>query len=144
MPPPERPGVTFVTAFTDWVEACWFDERDRATSRLESLLELPPDVVLAGSLALLGRLLEHFAPVALPDVASALAAHLILTGPDPGREAVIRDTVAAAADGRARASALLRHGTGAVTIAALECASLLAQTLADREGVVPSSILRGW
>ncbi|MDQ3946753.1 MAG: hypothetical protein M3357_16685 [Actinomycetota bacterium] len=42
----------------------------------------------------------------------------------------------------ARGGLLARHGSEAVTGAALECASFLAQVLANREGVVPSSILR--
>ena len=38
-------------------------------------------------------------------------------------------------------SVLARHGAESVTGAALECASVLAQAMANRQGVVPSSIL---
>jgi hypothetical protein len=148
----ERPDVdAFVAAFGEWVEACWFAENDRAQARLEALLAFPPDVVLVGSLWTLGRLLEVSDPRGLTpavadgsgdDVGGALAAHLLITGPDPGREALIRAVVAGAgAEPEVRLELLRRYGTEAVEGAALECASVLAQALANRWGVVPSNIL---
>lgn len=72
----------------------------------------------------------------------ALADHLIITGPDPAREALIRAVVdAAGAAPAARREVLMTHGSEAVTAAALECSSVLAQALANRWGVVPSNIL---
>ncbi len=76
------------------------------------------------------------------DVGGALAEHLLITGPDPPREALIRAVVVAAGAGpAARRELLLTYGAEAVEAAALECASVLAQALANRWGVVPSNIL---
>ena len=93
----------FVAAFGEWVEACWFAEHDRAESRLEAVVAFPPDVVLVGALWILRRLLEVNDPRGLApalgdagDVGAALAEHLLITGPDPAREALIRAVVAAA------------------------------------------------
>ena len=135
---------TFLTAFTEWVEACWFSERDAADHRLDAVLGFPADVVLVNAMAVLGRLTVAFAPATADEVAGALAQHLVVRRPDPAREALIRDVVAAAAGPSGGRLAVVRlHGGEAVTRAALECASFLAQVAADREGVVPSSILRG-
>ena len=133
----------FVVAFSEWVEACWFDERDMTGRRLDAVLGFPADVVLVGSLSLLARLMEAFAAAGAEAVAAAVAHHLIVTGPDPERQALIRDVVlAAGSTPAARGSLLGPHDSEAITRAALECASFLTQVLADREGVVPSSILR--
>jgi hypothetical protein len=138
----EPAPVPFRTAFTEWVEACWFAESNDAQRHLDTLLGLPASVVFAGSLSVLADLLEAFAPAGLADVAAALADHLIITGPDPAREGLIRDVVTAAgSDPAARGALLGRHSVEAVTGAALECASLFAQAMANREGVVPSIIL---
>jgi hypothetical protein len=139
----------FVAAFGEWVEACWFAERDRAEARLEAVAGFAPDVVLVGSLWILGRLLELNDPRGLApalgdpgEVAGALAEHLLITGPDPDREALIRAVVAAAAAGAEACRAVLEtYGTEPVEAAALECSSVLAQALANRWGVVPSNIL---
>ena len=144
----------FVAAFGEWVEACWFAEHDRAPARLEALLAFPPDVVLVGSLELLRRLLERSDPRGLAsglgdagdlvggDVGGALAEHLLITGPDPPREALIRAVVAGAgASPDVRRELLLTYGPEAVMGAALECSSVLTQALANRWGVVPSNIL---
>ena len=144
-----------MAAFGEWVEACWFAEHDRAPGRLEAMLAFPPDVVLVGSLELLRRLLELSDPRGLAsgpgasdavpdgDVGGALAAHLLITGPDPPREALIRAVVAGAgAAPDVRRKMLLTYGPEAVTGAALECSSVLAQALANRWGVVPSNILQ--
>ena len=141
----------FVPAFGEWVEACWFAEHDRAATRLEALLDFPPDVVLVGALTVLGRLVElsdprGFAPALgdAADVGAALADHLLITGPDPDRAALIRAVVAGAgpgADPAARRELLVTYGSEAVTAAALECSSVLAQALANRWGVVPSKVL---
>jgi len=139
----------FVAAFGEWVEACWFAEQDRAQARLEALVGLSPDVILVGSLWLLGRLLEVNDPRGLApalgdagDVGAALAEHLLITGPDPAREALIRAVVAAAGAGpEARRELLVTYGPEAVEGAALECSSVLTQALANRWGVVPSNIL---
>ena len=99
----------YVTAFGEWVEACWFAEQDRTQARLEALLAFPPDVVLVGALWILSRLLELSDPRGLaigdvvdddvtagPDLAGALAAHLIITGPDmPGGELKVSAETAA-------------------------------------------------
>jgi hypothetical protein len=160
--PPELDA--FVAAFGEWVEACWFAEHDRAQTRLEALLAFPPDVVLVGALWILGRLLEVSDPRGLTsglgdagppagetadgedlpgqDVGGALARHLLITGPDPAREALIRAVVAGAGAGPGARMELLRsYGPEAVEGAALECSSVLAQALANRWGVVPSNIL---
>jgi len=139
----------FVAAFGEWVEACWFAEQDRVEARLEAVVAFPPDVVLVGSLWILGRLLEVNDPRGLApalgeagDVGAALAEHLLITGPDPAREALIRAVVAAAGAGtEARRALLVTYGAEAVEAAALECSSVLAQALANRWGVVPSNIL---
>ena len=139
----------FVAAFGDWVEACWFAELERANARLEVVAAFPPDVVLVGSLWILGRLLEVNDPrgiaPALGDangIGAALAEHLLITGPDPAREALIRAVVSAAGGGPdARRAVLTTYGPEAVEAAALECSSVLAQALANRWGVVPSNIL---
>jgi hypothetical protein len=130
-----------VAAFGEWVEACWFDERSETGPRLDAVLQFPSGVVLVGSLSLLARLAE--AVGAPPDeVAGALAEHLIVAGPDPERHALIRDVVVAAGSLPAdRAWRLGRHHPEAVARTALECASFLTQVLAERDGVVPSSIL---
>lgn len=139
----ESDVAAFVVSFTEWVEACWFDERDMTGRRLDAVLGFPADVVLVGSLSLLARLVEAFGGAGDEAVGAALAHHLIVTGPDPDRQGLIRDVVLAAGAGPAARTALLvRHGSEAVTGAALECASFLTQVLANREGVVPSSILR--
>jgi hypothetical protein len=138
-----------VAAFGEWVEACWFAEHDRAEARLEALVAFPPDVVLVGALWLLGRLLEVNDPRGLApalgdagDVGAALVEHLLITGPDPAREALIRAVVSAAGAGpEARRELLVTYGPEAVEGAALECSSVLAQALANRWGVVPSNIL---
>jgi hypothetical protein len=138
-----------VAAFGEWVEACWFAEHDQAEARLEALVAFPPDVVLVGALWLLGRLLEVNDPRGLApalgdagDVGAALVEHLLITGPDPAREALIRAVVSAAAAGpEARRELLVAYGPEAVEGAALECSSVLAQALANRWGVVPSNIL---
>ena len=73
---------------------------------------------------------------------AALASHLIITGPDPAREQLIRAVVAAAGGGpEARRALLVAYGPEAVEAAALECSSVLAQALANRWGVVPTNIL---
>jgi hypothetical protein len=139
----------FVPAFAEWVEACWFAEQERAETRLEALLAFPPDVVLVGALTVLSRLLERSDPRGLApalgdgvDVGGALAEHLLITGPDPAREALIRAVVAGAgAAPAARRELLVTYGAEAVTAAALECSSVLTQALANRWGVVPSNIL---
>lgn len=144
----------FVAAFGEWVEACWFAEHDRAPARLEALLAFPPDVVLVGSVELLRRLLELADPrgLAAPlgdtgdvgdgDVGGALAEHLLITGPDPAREALIRAVVAGAGGPPdVRRQLLVTYGSEAVTGAALECSSVLAQALANRWGVVPTNLL---
>jgi hypothetical protein len=139
----------FVAAFGEWVEACWFAEHDRAQTRLEALLAFPPDVVLVGALWILGRLLEVSDPRGLAPglgdgtaIAGALAEHLLITGPDPAREALIRAVVAGAnAAPEIRRELLVTYGPEAVEGAALECSSVLAQALANRWGVVPSNIL---
>ena len=139
----------FVAAFGEWAEACWFAEHDRAEASLEALVAFPPDVVLVGALWILGRLLEVNDPRGLApalgdagDVGVALAEHLLITGPDPAREALIRAVVAAAgASPEARRALLDTYGAEAVEAAALECSSVLAQALANRWGVVPSNIL---
>lgn len=138
-------------AFGEWVEACWFAEQDRAAACLEMLLAFPPDVVLVGALTVLGRLLElsdprGFAPALgdAGDVGAALADHLLITGPDPARAALIRAVVAGAGAGvdpAVRRELLVTYGSEAVTAAALECSSVLAQALANRWGVVPSNVL---
>lgn len=135
--------MAFVEAFSEWVDACFFDETEVAARRLDALLELPADDVLRGSLAVLSRLVEAFAPTSPGEVAAALAQHLIIRGPDTEREALIRDVVLATRSTPAgRAELFAGHPMEALIGAALECSSLLAQTVADREGVVPSSILR--
>jgi hypothetical protein len=139
----------FVAAFGEWVEACWFAEHDRAPGRLEAVLAFPPDVVLVGALWVLRRLLELSDPRGVApalgdtaDVAAALVDHLLITGPDPGREQVIRAVVVAAGGGpEARRAVLATYGAEAVEAAALECSSVLAQALANRWGVVPTNIL---
>jgi len=139
----------FVAAFGEWVEACWFAEHDRAEGHLEALVAFPPDVVLVGALWILRRLLELNDPRGLApalgdvgDVGAALAEHLLITGPDPAREALIRAVVAAAGAGpEARRVLLETYGAEAVEAAALECSSVLAQALANRWGVVPTNIL---
>jgi hypothetical protein len=71
-----------------------------------------------------------------------LAEHLLITGPDPDRERVIRAVVAGAGGGpEVRRDLLVAYGPEAVEAAALECSSVLAQALANRWGVVPSNIL---
>jgi hypothetical protein len=139
----------FVAAFGEWVEACWFAEQDRAEARLETLVAFPPEVVLVGALWILRRLLEVNDPRGLApalgeagDVGAALAEHLLITGPDPAREALIRAVVAAAGAGpEARRALLATYGAEAVEATALECSSILAQALANRWGVVPTNIL---
>jgi hypothetical protein len=141
----------FVPAFGEWVEACWFAEQDQAEARLEALLAFPPDVVLVGSFTILSRLLElsdprGFAPPLddVADLGQALADHLLITGPDPDREELIRSVVECAGPGAppaARRELLTTYGSEAVTAAALECSSVLAQALANRWGVVPSNVL---
>ena len=139
----------FVAAFGEWVEACWFAEHDRAPGRLEAVLAFPPDVVLVGALWVLRRLVELSDPRALApalgdgvDLGAALAEHLLITGPDPAREALIRAVVVAAAGGpELRREVLVTYGAEAVEATALECASVLAQALANRWGVVPTNIL---
>ena len=106
-------------------------------------------MVLVGSLWILRRLLEVNDPRGLApalgeagDVGAALAEHLLITGPDPAREALIRAVVAAAGAGpEARRALLVTYGAEAVEATALECSSVLAQALANRWGVVPSNIL---
>ena len=138
----ETEARSFVPAFSEWVEACWFGEHERAADRLDALLQLPASDVLVGSLSLLGRLVQAFLPGGEAEVAAALAQHLIVTGPDPNREALIRDVVVAAGSApSAQAGLLARHGPEAVITTALECLSYLTQTEAERQGVVPSSIL---
>jgi len=138
-----------VAAFGEWVEACWFAEHDRAPGRLEAVLAFPPDVVLVGALWVLRRLLELSDPRGLApalddsaDMGGALAAHLLITGPDPAREELIRAVVVAAGGSpEARRELLVAYSTEAIEAAALECSSVLAQALANRWGVVPSNIL---
>jgi hypothetical protein len=138
-----EPGpAPFKAVFTEWVEACWFAEGDAAQRHLDTLLGLPANVLFVGSLSVLADLLDAFAPAGVADVAAALADHLIIAGPDPAREALIRDVVVAAgSDPAARGALLGRHSLEAVTGAALECASLFAQAMANRDGVVPSIVL---
>jgi len=144
----------FVAAFGEWVEACWFAEHDRAPGRLEAVLAFPPDVVLVGALWVLRRLLELSDPRGIApalgdpddddggDMGAALADHLLITGPDPARERLIRAVVVAAGDGPdARREVLAAYGAEAVEATALECSSVLAQALANRWGVVPTNIL---
>lgn len=134
------PDDAFLPAFTDWVEAVAFGERDAADHGLDRLLALPVAVLAPAALALLARLLEQLAPAQPAQVAAALVEHLVVTGPDPGRAALIRDVVLAAG-GQPRL--LAGHAVEATAAAALECASFLTQAVANRDGVVPSSILRG-
>lgn len=142
MQTPDPDAASFLPTFAEWVEACWFAEHDAADRRLEAVLRLPPDTVLVGSMVVLGRLMESFA-TAPEDIAAALVAHLVV-GSDGARAAVIRDVVlATGAEPADHRPLLARHGPEAVTRAALECASFLAQAIAEREGVVPSSIVRG-
>jgi len=139
----------FVAAFGEWVEACWFAEDDRARAGLEKVVAFPPDVVLVGALTTLRRLLELSDPRGLApalgdagDVGGALAEHLLITGPDPGREALIRAVVTAAGScPQVRREVLAVYGPEAVGGAALECSSVLTQALANRWGVVPTNIL---
>ena len=132
----------FVLAFSEWVEACWFAEHDTVDNRLQAVLGFPADVVLVGSLSLLAQLLQAFKPGDEVEIAAALADHLIIMGPDPERQALIHDVVlGAGASPPTRVALLARHGAEAVTRTALECASVLAQAMANRQGVVPSSIL---
>jgi hypothetical protein len=144
----------FVAAFGEWVEACWFAEHDRARAWLEKVVAFPPDVVLVGALTTLRRLLELSDPRGLApvlgdpehlcdgEVGAARAEHLLITGPDPGREALIRAVVTAAGGGpEARRQVLVAYGPEAVEGTALECASVLTQALANRWGVVPTNIL---
>jgi hypothetical protein len=113
------------------------------------VVAFPADVVLVGSLELLRRLLERSDPRGIDpaldsaaDVGGALAEHLLITGPDPAREGLIRSVVAGAgATPAARRELLNTYGPEAVTAAALECSSVLNQALANRWGVVPSNIL---
>lgn len=140
--PPEPDLPSFVAALAEWVEACWFDERGETGRRLDAVLGFPPGVVLEGSMAVLARLIERSGTAGAGDIGAALAQHLIVTGPDAGRERLIRDVVVAAAGpAAARSAVLATHGSEAVTRAALECASFLAQVIADRDGVVPSVVL---
>jgi hypothetical protein len=144
---PDIPGTprdpeAFLAAFAEWVEACWFDERTATGPRLDAVLAFPPEVVLAGSLGLLARLAEA-AGSDRDVIAAALAEHLIVTGPDAPRRALIRAVVlAAGAPAADRRRLLGGHDPQAVAGAALECASFLAQVLAERDGVVPSSVVR--
>lgn len=135
----------FRTAFTEWVEALWFDERDDANRYLEQLVDLPPEVVLAGSLSLLTTLREAFVARSLEsELGVALAEHLLIGGDDPERAGLIADVVAMAgpdADPASRAAVVARRGGAAVTGAALECSSLLIQVVAERLGVIPSVVL---
>ena len=144
----------FVAAFGEWVEACWFAEQERARAWLEKVLAFPADVVLVGALTILRRLLELSDPRGLApalgspehlsdgDVGAALAEHLLITGPDPAREALIKAVVSAAGSGpETRRQVLLAYGPEAVEGAALECSSVLTQALANRWGVVPTNIL---
>jgi hypothetical protein len=135
---------SFVPVFGEWVEACWFGEHERAAEWLDAVLQLPVGVVLARSLTLLGRLVQAFSPAREGDLAAALAQHLIVTGPDPEREALIRDVVIAAGSAPSSQTGLLaRHGAEPVIRTVLECLSFLTQAEAERQGVVPSSILDG-
>ena len=135
---PESDAPAFLPAFTEWVEALSFGEHDAAVHGLDTLLRIPPRVLLASTLALLARLLDAFAPARPADIAAALAEHLIIPGPDPARAAIIGDVVTAA---RGKPAVLAGHDPEAVIAAALECASFLTQAVANRDGVVPSSIL---
>lgn len=143
MPPePDRPS--FVAAFAEWVEACFFDEREAADRRLDTVLGFPAGVVLVESVSLLARLVERSVPAgaSAEDLGAALVQHLIVSGSDARREQLICEVVTAAAGPPAARSAVLAaHGTEAVTRAALECASYLAQVVAERDGVVPSVVL---
>lgn len=140
-----RDETRFRKAFTDWVEALWFGEREEATRNLEILVELPPEVVLGAALDTLTRLREAFVSRSLePDLAGALARHLLVAGDDPDRAALIAEVVGMAApeaNPAARADVVARRGGAAVTGAALECASLLTQVVAERLGVIPSVVL---
>ncbi|MGH9036922.1 MAG: hypothetical protein ACRD0O_14255, partial [Acidimicrobiia bacterium] len=82
MPGDESDPEAFTAAFAEWVEACWFDEREATDRQLDAVLSFPPGVVLAGSLALLARLVATTGSGG-EDVAAALAQHLIVSGPDP-------------------------------------------------------------
>jgi len=139
------PDIEFRRAFTDWVEALWFGERDDANRNLEALVDLPPEVVLAGALSLLTRLREAFVSRSLePELAGALAEHLMVTRDDPDRAGLIADVISMAgpdADPASRAGVVARRGGAEVTGAALECSSLLTQVVAERLGVVPSVVL---
>jgi hypothetical protein len=106
------------------------------------LLAFPVDVVLVGSLELSDPRGLRPALGSAADVGGALAEHLLITGPDPPREALIRAVVTGAgAAPAARRELLVTYGSEAVTATALECSSVLAQALANRWGVVPSNIL---
>ena len=137
---PEPDARSFLSTFSDWVESLSFGERDAADRALGRLLDLPGELVLGSSLGLVSRLLESFHPAVPYEIAEALVVHLIHPGPDPERAALLRDVVLAAGGQPAR---LAGHETEALAVAAIECASFLTQALADREGVVPSSVLRG-
>jgi len=135
----------FRSAFTEWVEALWFDERDDANRNLERLVDLPPEVVMAGSLSLLTRLREAFISRSLePELAGALAEHLVIGRDDPDRAELIADVMAMAGPGSdpaSRVAVVNYRGGAAVTGAALECSSLLVQVIAERLGVIPSVVL---
>lgn len=132
----------FVATLAEWVDAVWFAEPAIADEQLAKLVAFPPETVLAGSVAVLARLLEAYFPGPPAAVAAALAGHLIFGPPDPDREALIADVLTAACSTPlARHALLARHGPEAVERTALECASVLAQAEANRQGVIPSSIL---
>lgn len=135
----------FRRAFTDWVEALWFDEREEANRALEMLVDLPPEVVLAGALSLLTRLREAFVSRSLePELAGALAEHLMVGRDDPERADLIAEVMSMAgpdADPAGRAAVVAHRGGAAVTGTALECSSLLTQVVAERLGVIPSVVL---
>lgn len=135
----------FRRAFSDWVEALWFGESDEANRSLGILVDLPPEVVLGEALGVLRRLQDAFVSRSVePVLAEALADHLLVTGDDPERAALIADVVAMAAHETppaARAAVLTHRGSAAVTGAALECASMLTQVVAERLGVIPSVVL---
>ncbi|MGH8999866.1 MAG: hypothetical protein ACRDY7_10815 [Acidimicrobiia bacterium] len=137
------PVPAFADTFCEWVEALWFGERDAATARLEALVALPGEVVLAGALGVVRLLVGGRDPEA---VAEAVASHLIVGRPDPPRRALIADVVRMGAPGTSpaeRTVLLARHGAAVVSASALECASFLTQVEAERQGVIPSAVLAG-
>ena len=127
----------FAKCFGEWVEACFFGEQERAAEQLDEVLDRPAVVLEAQSLAVIARMLEPFEGASEEELAAALSAHL-LARPSAEREALIASVIHHA---RAPREPIPDDVDEAAT--ALECASFLVQLAAEREGVVPTSILKG-